>query len=57
MGNVVEPAGEFLGAPGEFAAGQRFQYQGRDDSVPEERDLFGFFVHRVVFSPGPELTE
>jgi len=30
MGNVVEAGGEFLGAPGEFAAGQRFQYQGRD---------------------------
>ena len=30
MGNVVEAGGDLLRAPGEFAAGQRFQHQGRD---------------------------
>src|SRR5258708_15075798 len=49
MGNVVEAGGDLLGAPGEFAAGQRFQHQGRDQAITEERDFFGFVVHGVVF--------
>ena len=52
MRNVVEARGEFLRTACEFAARQRLQYQRRDETVAEERDLFGFFVHRVVFSPG-----
>ena len=50
MRNVVEAGGDFLGAAGEFAAGQRFQHQRRDQSITEERDFFGFFVHGVFFS-------
>jgi hypothetical protein len=49
MGNVVEAGGDLLGAPGEFAAGQRFQHQRRDQAITEERDFFGFVVHGVVF--------
>ena len=52
MRNVVEAGGDLLRAAREFAAGQRLQHQGRDETVTEERDLFGFVVHRVVFSPG-----
>jgi hypothetical protein len=49
MGNVVEAGGDLLGAAREFAAGQRFQHQRRDEAVTEERDFFGFVVHRVFF--------
>ena len=49
MGNVVEAGGDLLGAAGEFAAGQRFQHQRRDEAVTEQRDFFGFVVHGVVF--------
>ncbi len=48
MGNVVEAGGDLLSAPGEFAAGQRFQHQGGNQAVTEERDFFGFVVHGVV---------
>src|SRR5207249_152227 len=57
MGNVVKTGSEFLRAAGEFAAGQRLQHQRRDEPVTEDRDFLGFFVHAVVFSPGPKLTE
>ena len=50
-GNVVEAGGDLLGAAGEFAAGQRFQHQRRDQAVTEQRDFFGFVVHED-FSPG-----
>ena len=56
MGNVVEAGGDLLGATSEFAAGQRFQHQGRNQAVSEERDFFGFVVHGVAFSPGRQLT-
>src|SRR5260370_12002726 len=48
MGNVVEAGGDLPSAPGEFAAGQRFQHQGGNQAVTEERDFFGFVVHGVV---------
>src|ERR1017187_4150774 len=49
MGDVVEAGGDLLRAPCEFAAGQRFQHQGRDQAITEERDFFGFVVHGVCF--------
>ena len=55
--NVVKARGDLLGAPGQFAARQRFQYQRGDESIAEQGDLFGFVVvHRVLFSPGFERT-
>ena len=37
--------GDLLGAAGEFAAGQRFQHQRRNQSVAEQGDFFGFGIH------------
>src|SRR6185437_3718434 len=56
MRNVVEAGGDLLRAAREFAAGQRLQHQGRNQTVTEERDFFSFVVHGVVFSPGRQLT-
>src|ERR1017187_9195297 len=48
--NVVKAGGDLLGAPRQFAARQRFQYQRGDESIAEQGDLFGFVVvHRVRF--------
>jgi hypothetical protein len=50
-------ASYFLGAPRQFATRQGFQHQRGDESIAEQRDLFGFIViHRVGFSPGFERT-
>jgi hypothetical protein len=51
MRNVVESGGDLVSAAGEFAAGQRFQHQRRDQSVTEEGDFFGFVVHGVFLPP------
>jgi len=48
--DVVEAGGDRLRAACEFAAGQRLQHQRRNQAVTEERDFFGFVVHRGFFS-------
>ena len=45
MRNLVVAGGDLLRAAGEFAAGQRFQDQRRDQPVPEQGDFFGFGIH------------
>jgi hypothetical protein len=47
---------DLLRAAREFATGQRFQYQGRNEPVSKECDFFGFVVHRG-FSPDPKRGE
>ena len=45
MRNLVVAGGDLLGAAREFAAGQRFQHQRRDQPVTEQGDFFGFGIH------------
>jgi hypothetical protein len=44
-GDLVMAGGDVVSAPGEFAAGQRFEHQRRNQTVAEERELFGFGIH------------
>jgi hypothetical protein len=50
IGNVVLAGGDLLGTPSEFAAGQFFQDQRRDDAIAKESDFFGFVIHRCFLS-------
>ena len=43
--DVVEACGDFLGAARQLTARERFQHQRSDESVTEQRDLFGFVIH------------
>jgi hypothetical protein len=45
MRDLVVAARDLLGAPREFAAGQRFQHERRDQSIAEQGDFFGFGIH------------
>jgi hypothetical protein len=36
---------DFFGTACEFAAGQRFQHEGRNQPVPEEGDFLGLDIH------------
>jgi hypothetical protein len=55
MRKVVEAGGDLLRTAREFAAGQRFQYQGRNEPVTKQRDFLGFVVHRVIFLLDPSV--
>ena len=45
--DVVEARGDLLSAARQLAARERFQHQRGDESVSEQGDFSGFFVHRI----------
>ena len=51
MRNVVEAGGDLLSAAGEFAAGQRFQHQRRDQAVTEQAIFSALSSIGVFFLP------
>ncbi len=48
IGNVVVAGGNLLGAAREFAAGQGFEHQRRNQAVAKQGEFFGFGIHRGI---------
>ena len=45
MRNLVVAGGDLLRAASEFATGQRFQHQRRNQSIAEQGNCFGLGIH------------